>query len=75
MVQAIRDAQQLWRSFSVPNSASVLNLDDNASGHKAIKETEKPLLTEFNQSKARRNYNCSKLATSEPHESKLDIGQ
>ena len=30
------------------------------SGHKAIKETEKPFQTEFNQSKAKTNDNCSK---------------
>ena len=29
----------------------------------------------FNQSKAKTNDNCSKLSASDPHESKLDIGQ
>ena len=58
----------------MPNSTSVTNLD-NASGHKAIKETKKPFETEFNQSKAKTNDNCSKLLTSDPHESKPDIGQ
>ena len=47
-------------SASEPNSASVPNLD-NASGHKAVKETEKPLTTEFSQNKAKTNDNCSRL--------------
>ena len=48
---------------------NVPNLD-NASGHKAIKETEK-----FNQSKAKTNDNCSKLSASDTHKSELEIGQ
>ena len=35
----------------------------------------KPLETEFNQSRAKTNDNYSKLSASDPHESKLDIGQ
>ena len=61
-------------SASVPNSATVPNLDD-ARGHKAITESEKPLQPEFNQSKAKTNDNCSKLSASDLHESKLYIGQ
>ena len=56
-------------SASVPNSATVPNLDD-ARGHKAITESEKPLQPEFNQSKAKTNDNCSKLSASDPHETK-----
>ena len=56
------------------NLASVPNLD-NASGHKAIKETETPLKTEFNQSKAKTNNNYSKLMASDPQKSKLNISQ
>ena len=42
------------------------------SGHKAIKESEKPFWTEFNQSKAKRNDNCSKLTPNDPHHSRVN---
>ena len=61
-------------SASVPNSASAL-IVDNASRYKVMKESQKPLKIEFNQSKAKANDNCSKLLASDSHESKLDLLQ
>ena len=42
------------------------------SGYKAIKETEKPFKTEFNQSKAKTNDNCSKLSPRDPHHTRVN---
>ena len=43
-------------------------LDQCASGHKSIIVAKKSLITEFNQSKAKTNDNCSKLSASDPYE-------
>ena len=42
------------------------------SGHKAIKETEKPFQTESNRKKAKTNHNCSKLSASDPHHTSVN---
>ena len=42
------------------------------SGHKAIKETEKPFKTEFNQSKAETNDNCGKLSARDLHHTRVN---